>query len=256
MIYRTINTIKSLVFISIFFLSGCSKDISELPINEQALKTSSRLSEDIPRDEHRKPLEILNFSGIQPGMTVIDLLGGGGYYSEIFNYIVGKDGKVYLQNNSLFLKFSSEQLRDRLSKNRLENIIRLDSEYADMQLPQGVDLIFVGLSLHDFYVERDDPIISANPDAFYKQVYKSLKPGGSLIIIDHAARPGSKFEDSTSLHRIDEEFVKSKMTSNGFKFESSLDSLRNSNDDYSKDIWDQKVIRKTDRFIHRYTKVE
>jgi len=251
-----IDKIKSLIFMVTFFLVSCSKDIEKLPVNEQAIYLPSRFSDDIPRDRNRKPLDVLNFSTIQPGMTVVDLLGGGGYYSELFNHIVGEKGKVYLQNNSLFLRFSSEELEQRLANNRLKNVVRLDSEFADMQLPEQVDMIFLGLSFHDLYVKRDDPVITADRDQVYAQLKAALKPGGKIILIDHAAEPGTGISKTKKNHRIDEDWVKQDMASEGFVFVDSIDVLRNPNDDRTLDIWKGKVRNKTDRFIHMYLKPE
>jgi len=245
-----------LFFILVFGNTGCTEHFENLSLNEQAIDTATRFSNDSTKDQYRKPLDILEFSGITTDMKVVDLLGGGGYYSELFSYIVGKDGQVYLQNNSLFLRFSKDEIEERLKNNRLTNVVRLDSDYADMKLPEGVDIMFLGLSFHDFFVKREDPVISANPDAFFAQAYQSLKPGGTLIIIDHAARPESRLEEWAPLHRIEESWARAQLEMHGFKFEAELNVLRNFDDDYSLDIWNKKVFHKTDRFVHKYRKVE
>ncbi len=236
------------------FLVGCSKDLDGLSIEEQSIHQPERYADDRARDKNRKPLDVLQFSGVKPGQVVVDLLGGGGYYSELFNYIVGDQGKVYLQNNSLFLRFSTEELEDRLRDGRLSNVVRLDSEFADMKLPSDVDMLFIGLSYHDIYVPREDPVIEAKRDEFFDQIWAALKPGGALLIIDHAAEPGTGKESAAKLHRIDEAWAKQDIESAGFKFEKALDVLRNPNDNYQLDIWKKEVMRKTDRFIHLYRK--
>ncbi len=245
---------KILFLALVMFTVGCSKDLEGLSIEEQAIYQPDRYADDKGRDKSRKPLEVLKFSGVKPGDTVIDLLGGGGYYSELFNYIVGDEGKVYLQNNSLFLRFSTEELEQRLANGRLKSVVRLDSEFADMQLPANVDLIFIGLSYHDIYVPRKDPVITAKRDEFFNQIWGALKPGGALLIIDHAAEPGTGKDTTAKLHRIDEEWAKQDIESVGFRFEKELDVLRNPNDNYQLDIWKKGIMRKTDRFIHLYRK--
>ncbi len=237
-------------------LVGCSKDIDSLPLNEQSIHLASRFSNDISKDRYRKPLEILNFSEVSPGKTVVDLLGGGGYYSELFSHIVGKQGQIFLQNNSLFLRFSKKELEERLANNRLPNIVRLDSEYADMKLPQKADLIFLGLSFHDFFVKRKDPTITAVPGEFYRQIKASLKPSGLIILVDHSAKPDSGIASTSKLHRIDENWVRVDMQKNGFQFIESLETLRNPKDDFSVKIWKEKVFHKTDRFIHKYRLID
>jgi len=225
-----------------------------MPVEEQSLHHSDRYADDSARDKARKPLDVLKFSGVKPGQVVIDLLGGGGYYSELFSYIVGEQGKVYLQNNSLFLRFSQEELEARLAAGRLKNVVRLDSEFADMKLPANVDLIFIGLSYHDIYVPREDPVITANREQFFAQVTAALKPGGALLIIDHVAEPGTGIDTTAKLHRIDEAWARQDIESAGFEFEAALDVLRNPDDNYQLDIWKKGIMRKTDRFIHLYRK--
>ncbi len=256
MIMNILRRIKVAFLTVIMFAAGCSKDLDSMTLHEKAIHQPDRYAEDHSKDKLRKPLEILNFTGLEPGKTVIDLLGGSGYYSELFNYIVGDEGSVVIQNNSLFLRFSKEYLEKRLKNGRLKNVTRLDSEFADMKLPGNTDLIFIGLSYHDIYVPRKDPVITANREEFFEQVMTALKPGGKLLIIDHAAEPGTGKDKTPKLHRIDEEWAKKDIESAGFKFVKVLDVLRNPNDNYQLDIWKKEVIKRTDRFVHLYKKPE
>jgi len=246
-----LHTIFYILTLPLIIVS-CSKDFDSMSLNEKSIHQENRYNADKSEDKTRKPLEILNFSDIQPGMKVLDLLGGGGYYTELFDYIVGSEGKVFIQNNSLFLRFSGETLTKRLKNSRLKNTVRIDSEFSDMKLPENMDLVFIGLSYHDIYVTREDPVIQANREEFLSQLTSSLKPGGILLIVDHAAKPGTGISMTSNLHRIDEEWTKKDLQSAGFEFIKSLDVLRNPNDDYSLDIWKDDVIYKTDRFIHMY----
>lgn len=119
--YRILRTaILSLILV------GCSEDLDNMTANEQSLHQPDRFSDDRKSDYYRKPLDILEFSDVKPGMNIIDLLGGGGYYTELFNHIVGEKGKVHIQNTTLFLRFSKDELEKRLKDNRLKNVVRLD----------------------------------------------------------------------------------------------------------------------------------
>lgn len=235
-------------------LNACTENLENMSIQEQSLHQPNRFSDDDSSDKGRKPLTILEMSGIRPGTKVIDLLGGGGYYTELFNYIVGNEGHVYIQNNSLFLRFSKKELDKRLKNGRLKNVTRIDSEFADMKLPQNVDLMFIGLSYHDIYVKRDDPVIMTSREEFFPQIFAAIKPGGRLLITDHAAAAGTGNSVAKKLHRIDEQWAIKDIESAGFKLIKTSDVLRNPNDDHSLDIWKRKVFHKTDRFVHLYEK--
>ena len=54
---------------------------------------------DRERDARDKPAEVLAFAGVKPGMTVVDMFAGGGYYTELLAGVVGPNGKVLAVNN-------------------------------------------------------------------------------------------------------------------------------------------------------------
>src|SRR5579859_4202594 len=58
-----------------------------------------RSEEDKKTDERRQPAKLLDFAGVKPGMTVLDLMAGDGYTTELLARAVGKNGKVYAQNS-------------------------------------------------------------------------------------------------------------------------------------------------------------
>lgn len=254
MIKSLFRLMKTALITASLFLASCGKDFDTMSLYEQSLLQPNRFSNDKIRDKKRKPLDILDFTDIKAGDKIIDLLGGGGYYSELFNYIVGSEGKVYLQNTTLFLRFSKTELEKRLKGNRLKNVIRLDSDFVDMKLPANVDIIFIGLSYHDIYVERDNKLLTTTREEFFPQILSALKPGGKLVIIDHAAESDTGNSLTTKLHRIDEKWTIKDIESAGFKLINTIDVLRNPNDNYKLDIWNSKVRDKTDRFVHLYKK--
>ena len=53
-----------------------------------------RPAEDIAKDANRHPDQVLSFFNIKPGMTVLDLFSGSGYYTEMLNSIVGENGEA------------------------------------------------------------------------------------------------------------------------------------------------------------------
>ena len=223
-------------------------------IYEESVANPERSRDDRRADKRRLPADIMRFAGVQEGMQVIDLLGGAGYYTELLSHVVGPRGHVTLQNNSLFLRFSEEGLQDRLADGRLENVTRLDSEFADLKLPAETDLIFLVLSYHDIYVPRDDPVIMTSRDEFFPQIQAALKPGGKVLVVDHAAEPESGTSATAWYHRIAEDYAVADFESAGFRLLGRLEILRNPDDDYSLRIWNDKINGKTDRFVLLFEK--
>src|SRR3954463_5692878 len=60
-----------------------------------AVADKARPEADSKRDADRKPAEMLEFAGVAPGQTVVDLIPGGGYFTRIFSKAVGPKGTVY-----------------------------------------------------------------------------------------------------------------------------------------------------------------
>ena len=222
-----------------------------------AVAKADRSASDRERDAREKPAEVLQFAGFKPGMTVADIFGGGGYYSELVANVVGPKGKVLLVNNAPYNSFSRDDLKARFEKkDRLPNVERTTVETCNLLLGDGtLDAAMIVMSYHDLYYSDPKggwpPVDAAN---FLKQVHRALKPGGVFLIVDHSARPGTGKAAAQDLHRIDEAFAKNDIASHGFVLEASYDGLRNPADDRGIMVFDDKVRGKTDRFVHRYRK--
>ncbi len=197
------------------------------------------------------------FAGVQPGMTIADIFGGAGYWSELFVRAVGPDGHVDLVNNVAYQNFAMKGLKERFADGRMASIARHVVESCDLGLGQDrVDLAVIFMSYHDLYMadpESGWPRIDAAD--FLEQIKAAVKPGGHLLIVDHAAAAGSGNSAAQDLHRIDEEFAKRDIESHGFRLEKTWDGYRNPDDDPSKLVFDPAVRGKTDRFVHFYRRM-
>ena len=221
-----------------------------------AVAAPERSAKDRERDARDKPAELLTFAGLKPGMKVADVFGGGGYWSEIIVRAVGPSGSVTLVNNAPYFNYGQEDLKARFADGRLKEVKRRVVETADMDLGrEQFDLITIYLSYHDIYwVEEDMGWPKINADRFLTQLHDALKPGGKLLIVDHAAVAGTGSSAASTLHRIDEAFTKKDFAGHGFLLEKSWHGLRNSADDHTTDVFDKAIRGKTDRFTHLYRK--
>jgi predicted methyltransferase len=89
--------------------------------------------------------------------------------------------------------------------------------------------------------------------AYNKAVFDALKPGGTYVVLDHAA-PGTGLSATETLHRIDPAVVKTEVEAAGFKFVGEDDSLKNPADDHSKKVFDPSIRGKTDQFVYKFKK--
>ena len=230
---------------------------SDIPANiAAAVAAPERSAKDRERDARDKPAELLAFAGVKPGMKVADVFGGGGYWSEIFSHAVGPSGSVTLVNNEGYANFAKDDIKARFAGGRLKEVKQLVGPTNNLGLGKGqYDLIEIFMSYHDIYwVDEKEGWPKIDADNFLKQLHDALKPGGKLLIVDHAAKAGTGSSAAQDLHRIDEEFAKKDFTSHGFKLEKTWDGLRNSADDHSKPVFDDSIRFKTDRFTQLYVK--
>jgi predicted methyltransferase len=211
---------------------------------DQALGASARPEADKVRDASRRPREVLEFVGIQSGMTVLDVAASTGWYTEVLSAAVGADGHVIAQNGERRRERSEPAITAKAE--RLGNITVLYSELGAMNLDGEVDAAWTALNLHDLYNRSPD-----TAQMFLTDIYKALKPGGVFGVIDHE---GSTGMDNAALHRIASSVAKAALEQAGFVVEAQSDVLDNSADDHTLSIRDASLNRNTDRFVIRARK--
>ena len=219
-----------------------------------ALAAPGRTDTDRERDARDKPAELIALAGFGPGMTIGDVFGGGGYYSEILSHVVGPQGRVLLVNNPPYDNYAKKGLGPRLADGRLANVAYSVVPPEAMALGTGtLDGALIVMSYHDLYVADPSegwPAIDA--DGFLDQLHAALKPGATLLIVDHQARAGSGRADTQALHRIEDTFADADFAAHGFDRAASSDLLRNPADDHLKNVFDASVRGNTDRWVRVY----
>ena len=225
---------------------------------ETAVSRSDRREADRTRDDGRRPAEVLAFFGIEPGMRVLDMFSGGGYYSELLSYVVGPDGAVSAHNNAAYRGFVGDELTERYADGRLSNVSQLDAENNELTLPDGqFDAVTLVLAYHDiYYVDAENGWPEIDGPALLAEFFRGLKPGGIVGLVDHAAPTGAPPTTGGTTHRIDSAIVIAEMEAAGFVLDDESDLLRNPNDDLEMNVFDPAVRGSTDRFLLRFRKPE
>lgn len=242
----------------IAFALSADAAADEHDVYAAALAAESRPANDRERDAARKPDEVLAFFGIGPGDTVLDMFSAGGYYTELLSRVVGPDGRVVAHMNTAYLNYVGEEFVDRHKGGRLANVDILFAANNRLHLePQAFDAVLLILSYHDVYhVDEENGWAKVDVNEFVTELYRSLKPGGVLGVVDHYAAAGAPPETGDTLHRIDPALVKRDFGRVGFVLEESSDILRNRSEDHSKSVFDPSVQGQTDRFVLRFRKPE
>jgi predicted methyltransferase len=218
----------------------------------KALADPSRPAADTARDAGRHPGEILALAEVKPGDTVVDYVMGGGYFTRILSAAVGPKGTIYAYQPAEFIKFMPKYGEDqRMVAAALLNSKALNGPMTALDLPDNVDAVITVQNYHDMHLKPFPVDTAAKANA---EIFKSLKPGGVFLVIDHAAVAGSGLTAADSLHRIDIAAVKSEVEAAGFKLESESPLLVSSADPHTASVFDPSIRGKTDQFILKFRK--
>ena len=221
------------------------------PITD-AINAADRPAADKALDAGRKPDQIMAFYGIEPGMKIADIFAGGGYMTELEARIVGSSGTVYSQNGPFGEKYKKvgDSWNERLKEPALKNVVAINKPFDAPDLlpvPQGsLDAVIIHLNYHDMVGFK------LNRENVNAQVFKALKPGGIYGIVDHSAKSGSGDKETSTLHRIDEDFLIKDVEKAGFKLTGASAALRHPEDDRSWNVF--KHRGETDRFMLKFVK--
>lgn len=203
-------------------------------------------------DASRKPAEILAFAGVEPGDKVGDVMMGGGYFTRLFSGAVGPTGKVYAVQPTEFIAFNGDYAKwQDETATFAPNIVPVRVSLGAMTFAEPLDVIFTAQNYHDLHLGSATP---AQIAGINRLMFAALKPGGTLILIDHAAADGSGDSHSGKLHRIDIATVKAELTAAGFVLEGESDVLRNPADPRTASVFDPSIQGKTDQFVLKFRK--
>lgn len=212
----------------------------------------TRPAADRARDAERKPADMLAFAGVRPGMTVADLLPGGGYFTRLFSAAVGAKGEVYAWGPDELLARRADAMdaiKGIAGEPAHRNVELVHTPSAQLALPKLADVVWTSQNYHDLYNAPGADVV-----AFNRRVFAALKPGGRYVILDHSAPAGSGTANTRDLHRIDPAAVRRDVEAAGFRFEAENHVLANPADPKTGKVFDPAVRGRTDQFVLRFRK--
>ncbi|MGJ8670945.1 MAG: class I SAM-dependent methyltransferase, partial [Oceanococcus sp.] len=176
------------------------------------------------RDTYRRPYETLQFFGVEPYMTVVELWPGGGWYSEILAPYLKPNGKLYAahfdpQSSVSYFQKSRVRFDEKLAANPAvyDGVMTtaFDPPEQVAIAPAGsADVILTFRNVHNWYMRGGG---AERLDSAFSAMFSALKSGGILGIVDHrlpADRPLSDQDKSGYMH---EDFVIQTAEKAGFK---------------------------------------
>ncbi|MEO1013855.1 MAG: hypothetical protein AAFX08_01570 [Pseudomonadota bacterium] len=158
-----------------------------------AVAAAHRSEDERARDQWRHPKETLEFFGVAPDATVVEIWPGGGWYTNILSpYLRYGGGTLYAATVDPALSEFAAAARDRLSTRFADS-----SVYGNLQLvsfaPGGpaalapvenADVVLTFRNAHNW-------IDAGVAEPAFTAFFNALKPGGVLGVVEHRADPAA-----------------------------------------------------------------
>ncbi|WP_338242443.1 class I SAM-dependent methyltransferase [Aurantiacibacter hainanensis] len=226
----------------------------------QAVNDVARM-DDRQYDETRQPAELLAFAQIDRGEVVGDYIMGGGYLTRLLAMAVGANGKVYAFQPTEFIDFRPAYAEEQDAavapyadqEGNPVRVFPLRGPVAEPGWPEPLDTIITAMNFHDLYISQ---MPEGTADAAVQMLYDSLKPGGTLVVVDHLAAEGGGAEAADQLHRMDRQMALDALTGVGFVLEEESDLYSRPDDPRDANVFDDSIRGNTDQFAWRLRKPE
>jgi predicted methyltransferase len=206
---------------------------------EEAVAGSWRSADAKSRDVYRHPVEALSFWGLAPGMTILELQPGGGWWTEILApYAKANKGEFYATAADIADPKISEGAR----KGRAD----FEAKFADAAVYGKVNLVNWGANAAPLPANKFDFVLAArvfhgwmngnSQDANLAKLFSAIKPGGILAVEQHRGNPGAP---PVKAGYVTEQAVIDAATKAGFKFEGKSEINANPKDtkDHPFGVW-------------------
>ena len=216
-----------------------------------AVRDPSRLDEHVLRDAGRKPAEMLDFAGVEPGDRILELVPGAGYYTALLSRAVGDTGEVVAVNpQRIFEHFpqAREGFPGYLEQDPRDNVSYSVQRLDELNVSGSFDQVWMVLYYHDTLWTGTDR------GRMNRLIYDALKPGGTYFVIDHRAPPGAPESVGRELHRMDETIARREILAAGFVLHAESDLLDNAEDPLTDSVFGADRRGNTSRFVYRFRK--
>jgi predicted methyltransferase len=227
-------------------LTGCSTAGAPPPNFAAVLTDPIRPAADVARDADRRPIELMQFAGIKPGLKIAELAPGGGYFTRLLTGAVGPAGRVYAVAGR-----ASPALQELATKR--PNLTVTVAPAGTIPVTEPVDVVWTTLNYHDFKNNKT-PSGGDLAQALNAEAFRALKPGGIYLVVDHQTAAGAGASQTSTLHRIEDAVVRSEVQAAGFVLDAESDLLRHPMDDHTAKVQEAGIRGKTDQFVLRFRK--
>ena len=235
--------IFSLIAFSALITNSYAMDNStEILINE-AIEGEHRTKENKARDIYRHPKETLLFFGIELHMSVLEILPGRGWYTEILAPVLKSSGKLTIagfgeNHPNDYLRKSHAKLMKHLGKNtevyKKVNFIIFNNENSFLKEidSNSQDMILTFRNNHNW-------IRSGNTKNIYQAFHRVLKKGGILGVVQHRGGKNDNPDESAKNGYVSEKFIINIAEKYGFELidKSEINANKKDTKNHPKGVW-------------------
>ena len=237
--FRNLTALAALALFACFAPSSFAGNQKASKGIEKAVAGDWRKPEAKSRDTERHPVDALMFWGLEPGMKILELQPGGGWWTEILApYAKANKGEFYATAADL----SDPGLSEGARKGRAD----FEAKYADAATYGKVNLVNWGANAAPLPANKFDFVLAArvfhgwmngnSQDKNLANIFASLKPGGVLAIEQHRGNPG---QPPVKDGYVTEQAVIDAATKAGFKLDGKSEINANPKDtkDHPFGVW-------------------
>jgi predicted methyltransferase len=198
----------------------------------KAVASEHRTPAFVERDKYRHPQEVLEFAGIKPTHTVVEISPGGGYWTEILGPYLKDKGTYYTALSARAMENWNKKLADNKAHWGEVKVTEFTKDKYDIAPAGSADLVITSRNVHNW-------MGAGFADEAFAAFYKALKPGGILSVEEHRASTAQPQDPKAANGYVREDHTIALAEKAGFKLVDKSEALANPKDtkDWEKGVW-------------------
>ena len=227
-----------------FVVNAQAKGTATADLIEEWMSGSHRDAGNAARNQYRHPKGTLTFFGLDASMTVVEIWPSAGWYTEILAPVLRDKGKYYAAGFALTAKRTPDWRKkmQREFQKKLDARPRLYDRLivTELSIPERTEMAPAGAAdrvltfrnVHNWMKGDYAP-------AMFEAMFKALKPGGVLGVVEHRAPKGASRDQMVVSGYVTEARVKMLASGAGFRFVASSEINANPKDtaDRPSGVW-------------------
>lgn len=225
---------------------------------DEIINGEHRSAENKARDAWRHPRDTLEFFGLRPEMSVVEIWPGGGWYTEILAPYLRERGRYIAAHwdpeaKQEFIRNAVRAYQDKLAArpdlyDKVEVVVLAPPDNTAMVPAESVDMVLTFRNIHNW-------MASGQAETMFAAMYRALKPGGVLGVVEHRAPNDQPQDPKARSGYVREDYAIGLAEKAGFVLEAAAEINANPADtkDYEGGVWTlPPTLRQGDKDREKY----